>query len=219
MAKLIHLTASVAEALRGTEITEKSVRETARRLQEAGLIKRGQTGRYGGAEMGVEDGVALIAAIVGAGDKRDVIKSAETAKLTLEMIFDDSQPTKGYLHLTGLKKQHTFKDALLTLVEKPPLESNYSLFVSVDRPFPQGMVEILMQSGDQHVGRYRQPDVESWFKRGFRDTEALVEKYGDPSYATRRTVGGSLIDEIRLCLFGPKYRGHGRPIDEGERND
>ena len=84
--------------------------------------------------MGDEDGVALIAAIVGAGDKRDVIKSAETAKLTLEMIFDHSQPAKGYLHLTGLKKQHTFKDALLTLVEKPPLKSNYSLSVSLS-PF------------------------------------------------------------------------------------
>jgi hypothetical protein len=218
LAKLIHLTASVAEALRGTEITKKSVRETARRLQEAGLIKRGKPGRYGGAEMGVEDGVALIAAIVGAGDKRDVIKSAETAKLTLEMIFDHSRSTKGYLRLTGLKKQHTFKNALLTLVEKRPLEA-FSLFVSVNRPFPQGMVEILDMHGDQHVGRYSQPDVVSWFKRGFRDTDALAEKYGDPSYATRRTVGGSLIDEIRLCLFGPKYRGHGRPIDEGERND
>lgn len=223
MAKLSEL-AELTAKVTGLDI--RSVRETARRLREAGLIQTGTGGRYGGADMTARDAAALLTALLGAGDNRDVKRSPETVNLCWPMVirkYTKADGTElqavpgGYF---GLAPEHTFGDALIALIEgmvrdgllyPAPYHVVLRLEVAVNRsPWPSGQVRIWGGSDHLVTAHYVHPERLTGFPKGDAEGQrqrliALDEMFGGRPgfYETERTVFRHVFNDLGNLLREP----------------
>lgn len=123
MAKLSNLQEAFVEALQDC-LDPGSIRETGRRLKEAGLIRKGLRGRYGGTEMTSEDATSYMAALLGGGDRRNVLEAARTAERTMALVFDQALVLEGEpiklkddVFRFGLPRRHTFGELLRAIID------------------------------------------------------------------------------------------------------
>jgi hypothetical protein len=125
MAKLSELVACCSEA---TGVPMPEIRELSRRLREAGLIRTGKGGRYGGADMMPEDAASLLTAVLIA--RASSLSLGDVVRLTRSHLreFRSYIPRSDHLppghwgsqlalpQLCHLGTRHTFGDAFSALI-------------------------------------------------------------------------------------------------------
>lgn len=109
-------------------LPDKTVNETARRLQKAGLIKTGKPGRYGGSAMDENDASALLIALLAQGSRRGVTGAVEAVqefgdrKIGL-ILPHDLSGDPSIAQPFGLGPDHTFRDLVSSAIRNWRLES------------------------------------------------------------------------------------------------
>jgi hypothetical protein len=225
MAKL----SNVIAALKITGLDEKTLKETGRRLQEANFIKRGKTGRYGGAEMEPEDAAAMVLALVGAWDKRDVIDAGKTVALCGAMRLHNYTDIYGYNNIDPepnlfglLDDDHTFGQAISELIElyaqkyfilNKPYFSVSDINVGVIRtPWPTGYIKIWGSQDGKikhlYTAWYKHPAESKPANESAPDAtqwlQELNELFGGKSgiYETDRRVSIEILEALGNCIRG-----------------
>jgi hypothetical protein len=231
-AKISTLVNKTAEVLERAGIEPKSIRETARRLQEDGKLKRGKMGRYGGAEADEYDAANLLLPILGASDKRDVIRASETLDLISPLQLDRftnyqedrkiDGPDPEFMF--GLQTQHTFGEALAAIVRDgrdnglllpEPHLAIMRLEVSVERPWPHARIRVW---GTEHLytAHYIHPAQRA--RHPNQTAEAahlrLVEldrifQGNSRLYTIERKIGLTIFYALSDCLRGGKENSGG----------
>jgi hypothetical protein len=153
-----------------TGLPEKTVREVARRVREAGFIQTGKPGRYGGAEMTAQDAAALLLGLVGGSDVLDAGKTVALCwDLTIshyENALGDQIPAPPAEHYVGLGEGHSLPNAIVNmlwasahdLLGHPEINFPYTIIIfSIERPVPEAKIKISCAGEYLWTAVYRHP--------------------------------------------------------------
>ncbi|MGY2995829.1 hypothetical protein [Mesorhizobium sp. URHB0026] len=215
--KLVDLVSLVSDM---TELPTATVNEMARALQKAGHIQTGKPGRYGGSEMSSADAAALVIAILGAGEKREVTTSPAIVERSKKMILTaerlhglpEHDPTGAVegdseginMIFRNLESKETIFDQVSHLLTVRP---------EVPRPFDLLSYHLAILSPMQFgvlIFNIRNTEIpgQQKYLTASRTKELLyedpaVKKVGPGgAYEVRRTISGPFFDALRSALAG-----------------
>jgi DNA-binding transcriptional ArsR family regulator len=150
MAKLSELVSETSEI---TGVPIATVREIGRRLREAGLIRTGKGGRYGGADMTSSDAASLLTALL-LSRASFLFHSDIVAQTRLYLNdFKAYHVKRDFMgrwdhrislpKLCELDRGHTFGDALIALIDFRNFLRDFRVEVGVvsPRPFPRAYIQ------------------------------------------------------------------------------
>ena len=196
-----------------TGISMSTVKETARSLQKAGLIRIGKPGRYGGAEMTDKDAAYLSIALVASGETREVKSAPALVKYVSEMKADTIIGDEGIDSVKSAVKSLKYNPNM-TLFDLIVMAISQSCFdLSLKRDGRTELYDVSVVSPSEHAsfsyntgreidGRVEElfDGVQLLFSHPSMSTELVYDAWKAESYMVTRTLNQSFFKAINAAL-------------------
>ncbi len=213
--KLVDLVSLISDM---TDIPTATVNEMARSLQKAGHIQTGKPGRYGGSEMSAADAAALVIAVIGAGERREVTNSPSIVENSKKMILvaervhglpehdpdgaveEESEGINEIMQLVA--SQETVFDQVVELLTnkpefRPPFEM-VSYHLALLSPMQFGV--LIFNTRNTEIPGQTKYLIASRSKEFIYEDPTVYKK--SQAYEVRRTISGPFFDTLRSALAG-----------------